>query len=97
MLCSALILFSISVMLSMLTSALCTAKLCQQGNSDAVTPHLNILGPALADLVKDANTPVRLAAERCAFYVMQLNKGITIQAISFYITSNHYAQHKISF
>lgn len=33
------------------------------------------LGPAIADCLKDANTPVRMAAERCALHVFQLTKG----------------------
>jgi hypothetical protein len=37
--------------------------------------HGTVIGPALAECLKDANTPVRLAAERCAVHAFQLTKG----------------------
>lgn len=37
--------------------------------------HGTVIGPALAECLKDANTPVRLAAERCALHAFQLTKG----------------------
>lgn len=48
-----------------------------QANPSAVLNSLAILGPALADCLKDGNTPVRLAAERCALHAFQLTKGTT--------------------
>lgn len=47
-----------------------------QENSLAILAHMNIIGPALAECLKDGSTPVRLAAERCALHAFQLTKGI---------------------
>ncbi|XP_062214757.1 protein ILITYHIA-like [Phragmites australis] len=44
-------------------------------NHSALATHYLILGPAIADALKDSSTPVRLAAERCALHVFQLTKG----------------------
>uniref|UniRef100_J3LSA3 TOG domain-containing protein n=1 Tax=Oryza brachyantha TaxID=4533 RepID=J3LSA3_ORYBR len=44
-------------------------------NNSALATHLSILGPAIAEALKDTNTPVRVAAERCALHVFQLTKG----------------------
>lgn len=44
-------------------------------NNPALATHLSILGPAIAEALKDTNTPVRVAAERCALHVFQLTKG----------------------
>uniref|UniRef100_A0A0D9VYB3 TOG domain-containing protein n=1 Tax=Leersia perrieri TaxID=77586 RepID=A0A0D9VYB3_9ORYZ len=44
-------------------------------NNSALATHISILGPAIAESLKDTNTPVRLAAERCALHVFQLTKG----------------------
>uniref|UniRef100_A0A1D1YSQ3 Translational activator GCN1 n=1 Tax=Anthurium amnicola TaxID=1678845 RepID=A0A1D1YSQ3_9ARAE len=44
-------------------------------NPSVVTNNLPMLGPALAECLKDGNTPVRLAAERCAMHAFQLTKG----------------------
>ncbi|KAM0941961.1 putative armadillo-like helical, translational activator Gcn1, TOG domain-containing protein [Dioscorea sansibarensis] len=52
-----------------------------------VTTNLSVLGPAIADSLKDGNTPVRLAAERCALHVFQLTKGADhVQAAQKFIT-----------
>lgn len=47
-----------------------------QANPSALMTHITIFGPALAECLKDGNTPVRLAAERCALHAFQLTKGI---------------------
>ncbi|XP_025797732.1 protein ILITYHIA isoform X2 [Panicum hallii] len=44
-------------------------------NHSALAAHHQILGPAIADALKDSSMPVRLAAERCALHVFQLTKG----------------------
>ncbi|XP_062212235.1 protein ILITYHIA-like [Phragmites australis] len=44
-------------------------------NHSALATHHPILGPAIADTLKDSSTPVRLAAERCVLHVFQLTKG----------------------
>ncbi|OEL22068.1 eIF-2-alpha kinase activator GCN1 [Dichanthelium oligosanthes] len=44
-------------------------------NHSALATHHSILGPAIADALKDSSMPVRLAAERCALHVFQLPKG----------------------
>ncbi|RLN40709.1 translational activator GCN1 [Panicum miliaceum] len=44
-------------------------------NHSALATHHQILGPAIADALKDSSMPVRLAAERCALHVFQLTKG----------------------
>lgn len=46
-----------------------------QANPSAIMSHGTIVGPALGECIKDANTPVRLAAERCALHAFQLTKG----------------------
>ncbi|KAH7283513.1 hypothetical protein KP509_34G010800 [Ceratopteris richardii] len=55
--------------------ALVSIKLIAKVNADMVSPFLNTLGPVLGERIKDSSTPVRLAAERCIFHVMQLSKG----------------------
>lgn len=46
-----------------------------QANPSAIMSLGTIVGPALAECMKDGNTPVRLAAERCALHAFQLTKG----------------------
>lgn len=46
-----------------------------QANPSAIMSHGTLIGPSLAECLKDANTPVRLAAERCALHAFQLTKG----------------------
>lgn len=48
--------------------------LCQ-ANPAATMNHITVLGPLLADCLKDGSTPVRLAAERCLLHVFRLTKG----------------------
>lgn len=47
-----------------------------QANPSAIMAHATVIGPSLAECLKDGSTPVRLAAERCALHVFQLTKGI---------------------
>lgn len=56
-------------------------------NALTVISYLPTLGPAIAECLRDASTPVRLAAERCALHVFQLTKGMeNVQAAQKYIT-----------
>ncbi|KAF3790933.1 eIF-2-alpha kinase activator [Nymphaea thermarum] len=67
--------------------ALSGVKAIAKANPSALCPFLTIVGPALAECLKDGNTPVRLAAERCALHVFQLTKGSEhVQASQKYIT-----------
>lgn len=47
-----------------------------QANPSAIMAHATVIGPSLAECLKDGSTPVRLAAERCALHVFQLTNGI---------------------
>ncbi|MED6131161.1 eIF-2-alpha kinase activator GCN1 [Stylosanthes scabra] len=67
--------------------ALSAIKAFAKANPSAILSHGPIIGPALADCLKDANTPVRLAAERCILHAFQLTKGSeNVQAVQKYIT-----------
>ncbi|KAG2395291.1 Protein ILITYHIA-like protein [Vigna angularis] len=55
--------------------ALSAIKAVAKANPSAILSQGTIVGPALAECLKDANTPVRLAAERCALHAFQLAKG----------------------
>ncbi|KAF8392110.1 hypothetical protein HHK36_022452 [Tetracentron sinense] len=67
--------------------ALSSLKTVAKANTTAITAYLKNLGPALAECLKDGNTPVRLAAERCALHVFQLAKGMeNVQASQKFIT-----------
>ncbi|XP_027348848.1 protein ILITYHIA isoform X2 [Abrus precatorius] len=67
--------------------ALSAIKAVAKANPSAIMSQSTITGPALAECLKDANTPVRLAAERCALHAFQLIKGSeTVQAAQKYIT-----------
>ncbi|CAL4944079.1 unnamed protein product [Urochloa decumbens] len=55
--------------------SLSSIKAAAKINHSALATHHSILGPAIADALKDASMPVRLAAERCALHVFQLTKG----------------------
>ncbi|XP_061366387.1 protein ILITYHIA [Gastrolobium bilobum] len=67
--------------------ALSAIKAVAKANPSAIMSHGTIIGPALAECLKDANTPVRLAAERCALHAFQLTKGSeNVQAVQKYIT-----------
>lgn len=54
-----------------------------QANPTEVMSHVTLYGPALSECLKDGNTPVRLAAERCALHSFQLARGIFFCCISF--------------
>ena len=45
-----------------------------QSSPPSITVHVSIIGPALAECLKDSSTPVRLAAERCVVHVFQMTK-----------------------
>lgn len=67
--------------------ALSSLKAASKRNPPAITIHASIFGPALAGCLKDGNTPVRLAAERCALHAFQLATGAQyVQAAQKYIT-----------
>lgn len=67
--------------------ALSAIKAVAKANPSAIMSHGTVIGPALAECLKDANTPVRLAAERCAIHAFQLTKGSeNVQAVQKYIT-----------
>ncbi|XP_078427732.1 putative protein kinase regulator ILITHYIA [Wolffia australiana] len=67
--------------------SLACLKAISKVNPSAVLNSLPLLGPAIAECLKDANTPVRLAAERCALHAFQLTKGPErVQAAQKYIT-----------
>ncbi|KAF8388318.1 hypothetical protein HHK36_026984 [Tetracentron sinense] len=67
--------------------ALSGLKAIAKVNTMAIMAYLTNLGPALAECLKDGNTPVRLAAERCALHVFQLTKGMeNVQAAQKFIT-----------
>lgn len=61
-------------------------KFSLQESSSPIVAHINIIGPALAECLKDGSTPVRLAAERCALHAFQLSKG-TFSAWFVYCTA----------
>ncbi|XP_008796399.2 protein ILITYHIA [Phoenix dactylifera] len=65
--------------------SLSSIKAVAKANPSVVTSNLLNLGPAIADCLKDGNTPVRMAAERCALHVFQLTKD-NVQAAQKYIT-----------
>ncbi|KAL5566833.1 hypothetical protein UlMin_029997 [Ulmus minor] len=67
--------------------ALSSLKAVAKANPSAIAGHVNVIGPALAECLKDGSTPVRLAAERCALHVFQLTKGTeNVQASQKFIT-----------
>ncbi|KAK7258608.1 hypothetical protein RIF29_24189 [Crotalaria pallida] len=67
--------------------ALSAIKAVAKENPSAILSNGTIIGPALGECLKDANTPVRLAAERCAVHAFQLAKGSeNVQAAQKYIT-----------
>ncbi|GMH13085.1 hypothetical protein Nepgr_014926 [Nepenthes gracilis] len=67
--------------------ALSAVKAAAKVNPTAMVVQASIFGPGLAECLKDGNTPVRLAAERCALHAFQLAKGPeTVQAAQKYIT-----------
>ncbi|KAF9610038.1 hypothetical protein IFM89_019766, partial [Coptis chinensis] len=67
--------------------ALSSLKAIAKENPAAIMVYLPNFGPVLADCLKDGNTPVRLAAERCALHVFQLARGLdNVQAAQKFIT-----------
>ncbi|XP_022719011.1 protein ILITYHIA isoform X2 [Durio zibethinus] len=67
--------------------ALSAIKAAAKSNPSAIMAHLSLIGPALAECLKDSSTPVRLAAERCALHSFQLTKGTeNVQTAQKYIT-----------
>jgi HEAT repeat protein len=67
--------------------ALSSLKAFAKDNPSATMANISVIGPPLAECLKDGNTPVRLAAERCALHVFQLTKGAeNVQAAQKYIT-----------
>ncbi|OMO50913.1 Armadillo-like helical [Corchorus olitorius] len=67
--------------------ALSAIKAASKANPSAITTHLSLIGPVLAERLKDSSTPVRLAAERCALHAFQLTKATeNVQAAQKYIT-----------
>ncbi|KAH7543347.1 hypothetical protein FEM48_Zijuj02G0174600 [Ziziphus jujuba var. spinosa] len=67
--------------------ALSALKAVAKANPSAMAAHVNLIGPALAECLKDGSTPVRLAAERCSLHIFQLTKGTeNVQAAQKFIT-----------
>jgi hypothetical protein len=46
-----------------------------QANVSSLSPFTALVVPPMAKCIQDSNTPVRMAAERCALHVLQLTKG----------------------
>lgn len=67
--------------------ALSVLKSVAKANPTVTMTYITLFGPSLADCLKDASTPVRLAAERCALHAFQLTKGTdNIQTSQKFIT-----------
>uniref|UniRef100_A0A2N9J6T6 TOG domain-containing protein n=1 Tax=Fagus sylvatica TaxID=28930 RepID=A0A2N9J6T6_FAGSY len=67
--------------------ALSAIKAVAKANPSAIMAHITVVGPSVAECLKDGSTPVRLAAERCALHVFQLTKGTeNVQAAQKFIT-----------
>ncbi|XP_059439580.1 protein ILITYHIA isoform X2 [Corylus avellana] len=67
--------------------ALSGLKAVAKSNPLAIMAHVTVIGPSLAECLKDGSTPVRLAAERCALHIFQLSKGAeNVQASQKFIT-----------
>ncbi|KAB1202522.1 Translational activator GCN1 [Morella rubra] len=61
--------------------ALSALKAVAKANPSAIMAHATVIGPSLAECLKDGSTPVRLAAERCALHVFQLTKAMTVKTV----------------
>ncbi|KAJ6291980.1 hypothetical protein OIU76_023969 [Salix suchowensis] len=62
-------------------------KAVAKASPPSITVHISIIGPALAECLKDSSNPVRLAAERCAVHAFQMTKGTdNVQAAQKFIT-----------
>ncbi|XVE90051.1 hypothetical protein DITRI_Ditri20bG0045600 [Diplodiscus trichospermus] len=67
--------------------ALSAIKAAAKANKSVITTHLSLIGPVVAECLKDSSSPVRVAAERCALHCFQLTKGTeNVQAAQKYIT-----------
>uniref|UniRef100_A0A0A0LH87 TOG domain-containing protein n=1 Tax=Cucumis sativus TaxID=3659 RepID=A0A0A0LH87_CUCSA len=67
--------------------ALSAIKAVAKENPSFTVTHASLIGPALAECLRDGSTPVRLAAERCALHCFQLTKGSeNVQAAQKFIT-----------
>ncbi|KDP23748.1 hypothetical protein JCGZ_23581 [Jatropha curcas] len=67
--------------------ALSAIKAVAKASPTSIMSHVSIVGPALAECLKDGSTPVRMAAERCALHAFQLTKGAeNVQAAQKFIT-----------
>ncbi|KAF2306959.1 hypothetical protein GH714_022778 [Hevea brasiliensis] len=67
--------------------ALSALKIVAKASPSSIMAYVSIIGPALAECLKDSSTPVRLAAERCALHTFQLTKGAeNVQAAQKFIT-----------
>ncbi|XP_024025150.1 protein ILITYHIA [Morus notabilis] len=67
--------------------ALSSLKAVAKANPSVIAGHVNVIGPAIGECLKDGSTPVRLAAERCALHIFQLTKGTeNVQAAQKFIT-----------
>ncbi|XP_019193927.1 PREDICTED: eIF-2-alpha kinase activator GCN1 isoform X23 [Ipomoea nil] len=67
--------------------ALSSLKIAAKSNPSDVMIHVSKYGPVLAECMKDASTPVRVAAERCALHAFQLTKSAdNVQAAQKFIT-----------
>ncbi|XP_065852916.1 protein ILITYHIA [Euphorbia lathyris] len=62
-------------------------KAVAKASPRSIMAYISIIGPALAECLKDSSTPVKLAAERCALHTFQLAKGPeNVQASQKFIT-----------
>lgn len=66
----------------------CHLKFFTQANPTVTMTYITVFGPSLADCLKDASTPVRLAAERCALHAFQLTKGVCMHLSVFIYRSS---------
>lgn len=67
--------------------ALGSVKLVSKENACALVAHTRLLGPPIAECLRDGSSPVRVAAERAAFHLFQLSKGAdNLQLAQKYIT-----------
>ncbi|KAF8017892.1 hypothetical protein BT93_H2950 [Corymbia citriodora subsp. variegata] len=67
--------------------ALSSLKSVAKANAAILLANLSIVGPALAECLKDTSAPVRVAAERCCLHTFQLTKSSeNVQAAQKYIT-----------
>ncbi|GFZ02914.1 similar to ILITYHIA [Actinidia rufa] len=72
----------VSLVSAMRRRALSAVKAIAKANPSVLVNHVTIFGPALAECLKDGNTPVRLAAERCALHSFQLARVFQVQTAS---------------